>query len=85
LGGYRLALVFEDGTEGVVDLAHLAGQGVFAAWKDRAVFEAVRTGAMGELVWGDSLDLCPDALYLRVTGKPVKEVFPRLKHEPAHA
>jgi hypothetical protein len=33
-GEYRLQLRFADGTRGEVDLADLAGVGVFAAWND---------------------------------------------------
>jgi hypothetical protein len=32
LEDYRLWLKYSDGTEGAVDLSHLAGKGVFAAW-----------------------------------------------------
>ena len=38
-----------------------------------------------ELVWGGQVDLCPDALYLKVTGKEPEDVFPALRHEPVHA
>lgn len=84
-GGYRLGLTFEDGTHGTVDLSGLAGRGVFRLWNDRAVFEKVQIGPSGELVWADQIDLCPDALYLKVTGKKPEEVFRNLRHEPAHA
>lgn len=30
--GYRLWLCYSDGSAGEVDLSHLAGRGVFAAW-----------------------------------------------------
>lgn len=83
--GYSLELEFEDGVHGIVDLSHLAGKGVFAAWRDRSVFEKVRIGLSGELVWDNGVDLCPDALYLRAThGKP-EDIFPALRHEPARA
>ena len=42
-------------------------------------------GETGELVWSCGVDLCPDALYLRVTGKKPEEEFPVLKHELAYA
>lgn len=83
--GYRLALTFDDGTKGTVDLSDLAGKGVFALWKDRKAFENVQIGSSGELAWGDQIDLCPDALYLKVTGKKAEEIFPALKQEPANA
>ena len=85
LRGYRIDLTFADGTQGIVDLSDLAGRGVFSLWSDYAEFEKVRIGDNGELIWSDQLDLCPDALYLRVTGKKPEDIFPVLKHEPADA
>ncbi len=85
LQAYRLELTFDDGTCGAVNLSYLVGEGVFALWRDRSAFEQVRIGSSGELVWGDRVDLCPDALYLKVTGKKPEEVFPVLRHEPSHA
>ena len=79
LPGYRLWIRFEDGTQGEVDLAHLVGRGVFASWNDPRAFEGVSIGTSGEIRWGDFLDLCPDALYMEITGKSPAEVFPRLK------
>lgn len=85
LEGYRLNLTFDDGTEGIVDLGDLAGKGVFALWLDRSTFENVQIGSSGELVWGDQVDLCPDSLYLKLTGKKPEELFPTLRRNPAHA
>ena len=85
LQGYCLELTFDDGVSGTVDLSDLVGKGVFALWRDRHAFEQVQIGSSGELVWGDQVDLCPDSLYLKVTGKRPDEVFPALRHEPAHA
>lgn len=85
LKDYRLELEFDDGLCGVVNLADLVGKGVFALWRDRQAFEQVRIGSSGELVWGDQVDLCPDALYLKVTGKKPEDVFPALRGEHAHA
>jgi hypothetical protein len=85
LSGYRLELVFDDGVCGVVDLSELVGEGVFSCWRDRHFFEQVRIGSFGELVWGDKIDLCPDSLYFRATGKKPKDVFPSLRREQAYA
>ena len=85
LPGYRLELEFDDGVSGVVDLSDSVGKGVFALWRDPLVFEQVRIGSSGELAWGDRIDLCPDALYLRVTGKKPEDIFPALRHQPTHA
>jgi hypothetical protein len=85
LQGYRLELEFDDGVSGTVDLSDLVGKGVFALWRDRRAFEQVRVGSSGELAWGDQIDLCPDALYLKVTGKEPEDVFPALRKQPARA
>ncbi len=85
LQGYCLELQFDDGVSGTVDLSDLAGKGVFVLWRDRSAFEQVRIGPSGEVAWGDQIDLCPDALYLKVTGRKPEDVFPALPHEPAHA
>lgn len=85
LEGYRLWLRYADGVEGEVDLSHLVGRGVFKAWQDRAFFEAVRIDEAGAIAWGEGIDLCPDALYLSLTGKSPEEVFPNLKLARADA
>jgi hypothetical protein len=85
LQGYSLSLTFDNGVSGTVDLSHLAGKGVFVVWLDRKQFERVRIGSAGELIWGEELDLCPDSLYLQVTGKTPEDIFPALRGEHAHA
>jgi hypothetical protein len=91
LEAYRMELAFDDGTRGIVDLSDLVGKGVFALWRDYEAFRQVRMGLSGELLWGDEADLCPDALYLKATGKSPEDVFPALRPAtpagsvPAHA
>jgi hypothetical protein len=79
LANYRIWLRYDDGTEGEVDLADLAGRGVFKAWDDPAFFGAVRVASHGAVEWGAGLDLCPDALYLRLTGRSPEDLFPVLR------
>jgi len=76
---YHLWIRFSDNAQGEVDVSHLAGKGVFSKWEEPGEFERVKIGSGGELVWGDTIDLCPDALYMKVTGKSAEEVFPALK------
>ena len=78
-------LSFADGARGVVDLSYLVGRGVFALWNDYAEFRKVRIGDAGELIWSDGIDLCPDSLYMKATGKKPEDVFPALQHELVHA
>ena len=85
LQGYCLELTFDDGVCGMVDLSDLVGRGVFVSWRDRHSFEQVQIGSLGELIWDDQVDLCPDSLYLKVTGKKPEDIFPALRPESAHA
>lgn len=85
LKGYRLWLRYSDGVEGEVDLSHLVGRGVFKAWEEESFFRAVHINKAGAISWGEEIDLCPDALYLKVTGKSPEELFPGLKPVRADA
>lgn len=85
LGGYRIWLKYADGATGEVDLSHLAGRGVFKVWADRKIFERVHVDPSGAIAWSEDIDLCPDALYMRLTGTPVDELFPKLKPVPVDA
>ncbi|MCC7292794.1 MAG: DUF2442 domain-containing protein [Phycisphaerales bacterium] len=69
---YRLWLRFTDASEGEIDLSHLVGRGVFASWSDPARFAQVKVDPVTRTVcWPGGIDLDPDVLYARVTGKPV--------------
>ena len=82
---YRIWLRYDDGTEGEVDLSDLAGRGVFAAWNDAAFFASVRLGSHGAVEWGSDIDLCPDAMYLRLTGKTPDDFLQAVSAVAAHA
>jgi Protein of unknown function (DUF2442) len=85
LPNYRIEVVFSDGTEGSVDLSDLLGQGVFEAWKDEKLFARVQVGEGRQIRWSDEIELCPDAIYLKLTGKTPEDLFPSLRREPGHA
>ena len=76
---YRLWIRYDDGVEGEVDLSYLAGKGVFQAWSTPGAFESLRLGQCGALEWDGGLDLCPDAIYLKLTGETVEQLFPGLR------
>lgn len=78
---YRLFLRYQDGVAGEVDLSHLAGRGVFDLWNRSGEFEKVTIGPSGEVRWNDDVDLCPDALYMQITGKSPVDFFPGLRRE----
>jgi hypothetical protein len=72
---YHIWLQYSDGAEGVVDLAHLAGKGVFKDWERPGAFENVYIAEHGAVAWSDEIELCPDALYLSMTGMTPEELF----------
>ena len=85
LDSYRLGIKFSDGVEGIVDLSEFAGKGVFERWNDYCEFQKVHIGPDGEIAWSDEIDLCPDALYLKVTDKKAEDLFPKLRELMQHA
>ena len=73
--GFRLWIRYSDGSAGDVDLGRLAGRGVFSAWNDPRCFQDVHLGSSGAIAWGEDIELCPDALYLELTGRTLDEVI----------
>ena len=67
LEGHRLRLGFDDGTEGVVDIARMVPfEGVFAPLLDPSIFAQVRVNAeLGTIVWPNGADLDPAVLHQR--------------------
>jgi hypothetical protein len=85
LPGFRIHLKYDDGTEGDIDLSDLAGKGPFEAWSDSAIFQRVEIGSHREIRWNDEIELCPDAMYMRLTGMTPEQYFAKAPLEPAHA
>ena len=75
LPGYKLHIRYADGATGEVDLSHLVGKGVFSLWNDPHEFEKVRIASGGGIAWGENIELCPDSLFMEITGKSPQEVF----------
>lgn len=83
--GYRLRLSYADGTQGTVDLSHLAGKGIFKQWDENDLFRQVKIDPeTNALVWNEMLDLDPDSLYLQIKGLTFEEFKAQWK-QSAHA
>lgn len=67
--GYRIWLRYSDGVAGEIDLSHLAGKGIFSAWNEPGRFEEVHIAEHRAIAWNDDMELCPDTLYMQLTGK----------------
>jgi len=78
LENYHLRLRYENGIEGVVDIAGLIRfTGVFAPLKDPAYFAQVRVNPdLGTICWPNEADIDPDVLYARITGEPIRLTEP---------
>ena len=85
LPNYRLWVKYSDGVEGEVDLGRLVGKGVFAIWSDPGAYDQVYIGSDGQIAWSDTIDICPDAVYMTITGKTPRELFPDLTTEAVSA
>ncbi len=70
---YKIELEFEDKSKGTVDLSdYIKPDTVFAAFSDKEYFKAFHI-EYGTLVWGEGeVDIAPETLYERATGKEVK-------------
>lgn len=82
---YRIWVRYSDRAEGEINLSHLAGKGVFALWDDYRNFERVYVSDAGAIAWSNAVEICPDATYMRLTGKSTDELFPELRKAVSHA
>ena len=76
LEGFRVRLVFTDGSAKTLDLAPYLNGPMFAPLKDPAKFREVRVDPELEtIVWPNGADICPDVLYHgRIPASPEKSV-----------
>ncbi len=55
---YSIFIVFNDGTQGVLDLSAHAGRGVFKSWEENDNFYKVFvSGESGAITWPDEIDI----------------------------
>lgn len=78
LANYELRVKFDDGVEGIVDVAQMVQfTGVFEPLRDPAAFAQARVHPeLGTVCWPNDADLDSDVLYAKVTGKSVSERVP---------
>jgi Protein of unknown function (DUF2442) len=80
LAGYRLAVEFEDGVAGTVELESELFGPVFTPLRDEAVFSQVRLDEFGAPCWPNGADLAPDAIYAQLTGQPISRTATKAKN-----
>jgi len=69
LAGYRLHVEFDDGVSGTVDLAGKLTGPMFEPLKDETFFRQVALDGLS-VCWPNGADICPDTLYIELTGEP---------------
>ena len=66
---YCIQVHFNDDTQGLYDLAHLAGKGIFKQWDTDNNFSKVFIdNASGAVSWPGSIDLDTLTIYCKVKG-----------------
>ena len=68
LPDYRLAVTFQDDTQGIVDFSAVltaTGCGIFESLKDKAFFDQARLD-LGVVVWPNGADMDPGWMYEQV-------------------
>jgi hypothetical protein len=68
LDNYSIFVAFNDGTQGIIDLKHLAHKGVFRDWDRNNLFARVHIDDYGAIAWNDDIDICPDNVWLQLKG-----------------
>ena len=64
---YRYRIVFDDGTEAVVDFAEFLDKGpIFAPLRELCFFQTARIEG-GTIAWPNGADIDPDVLYYGLT------------------
>ena len=82
---HRIFIRYSDGVEGEIDLSEFATKKLFAAWQDPEFFQKVEVGPYRQIRWSDEIELCPDSLYMRLTGATPEQFLPKSAAAPAHA
>ncbi len=73
MSGYKLAVEFEDGLKGEVDLSGWVGKGVFNQWRNENNFKRFKITKNKKIEWSDEIDMDPDSFYLELMGKKNNE------------
>ena len=78
---YRLRVRFDDGTEGVVDVAQMVEfTGVFEPLREPEFFaKATVNTDLGTVCWPNNADLDSDVLYAKVVGVSIPEYAPEIR------
>lgn len=66
---YKLAVEFEDGVKGIIDLKKWKGKGMFNYWNDDKNFRSFQFTNDRKIRWNEDIDMDPEAFYLELINK----------------
>ncbi len=79
---YKLAVTFNDGKVGVVDLSHLAGEGVFKTWDEEDNFSKVFISEESKAItWLGGIDIDTYNIYSTISGLHPKEFLKQQRQD----
>ena len=79
---YKISVSFDDGTEGIVDLSHLAGKGIFRYWDEGDNFEKVFINQENNAIaWNDAIEIDTLNCYLTIRGIDFNEYINSTKKD----
>jgi hypothetical protein len=73
-GEYSIYVEFEDGTNGIVNLADLVESGIFSVLKDSDKFAKVYSTGYA-VAWSEDLEIDAANIYSEITGKDPASYF----------
>ena len=69
----KLQLLFEDGINGIIDLAIWKQKVVFKFWEEEKNFSSFKITRDKKIEWNEMVDMDPDAFYLKLVNKTFEE------------
>ena len=69
----RLQLLFEDGVNGIIDLAIWKKKAPFKFWEEEKNFSSFKITTDNKIEWKGDIDMDPDAFYLKLVNKTFEE------------
>ena len=69
----RLQLLFEDGVNGIIDLAIWKKKAPFKFWEEEKIFSSFKITTDKKIQWKGDIDMDPDAFYLKLVNKTFEE------------
>lgn len=74
VSGYKVAVWFEDGANGQIDLSELVRHGIFMELRDESRFAQVYTTGYS-IAWSDELEIDALTIYAELLNKNPEEVL----------